>query len=136
MFHYLWVLTFSRIVLDIQIWTSFDPILEWRQKEESGMGHNIIILKNWFQKSINNLEKTMVFLLQLEYNLQIWPLFGTILTLWGHKRIVKFPDFGKMTRYQIFNSKNIHGSKLRMFYCCLVAIYCFETALKNFGKWR
>ena len=48
---------FSPIVLDIQIWASFDPILEWRQKEGLGMGHDIRILKNWFQKWVTKLEK-------------------------------------------------------------------------------
>ena len=42
----------SPIVLDIiQIWASFDPILEYiRQNERLGMGHNITALKNWSQK--------------------------------------------------------------------------------------
>ena len=42
----------SPIVLDIiQIWASFDPILEYiRQNERLGMGHNITALKNWYQK--------------------------------------------------------------------------------------
>ena len=29
----------------------------------------------------------------------------------------------------------MHGFKFRTFYY-MVAIYCFETALKNLGKWR
>ena len=50
MFHYLCVLTFfSPIVIDIQIWASFDPTLERRQNKGLGMGHNITILKNWSQ---------------------------------------------------------------------------------------
>ena len=36
---------FSPVVLDIQIWVSFDPILKWRQNEELGIGHNITVLK-------------------------------------------------------------------------------------------
>ena len=32
---------FSPIVLDIQIWASFEPILEWRQNEGLGIGRNI-----------------------------------------------------------------------------------------------
>ena len=43
---------FSRIVLDIQIWVSFDPILEWRQNMGFEMDHDIITLKNWSQKWI------------------------------------------------------------------------------------
>ena len=35
---------------------------------------------------------------------------------------------------KFFTSKNIHGSKFSTFYCCLIAIYCFETALKNLSK--
>ena len=34
---------FSPIVLDIQIWVSFDPILEWCQNEGLGMGHKTIV---------------------------------------------------------------------------------------------
>ena len=40
----------SPIVLDIQIWVSFEPILERRQSEDLGMGYNITILKIWSQK--------------------------------------------------------------------------------------
>ena len=45
------------MVIDIQIWASFYPVLEWRQNKGSGMGHYITILKNWSQKWIINLEK-------------------------------------------------------------------------------
>ena len=40
----------SPIVLDAQIWASFEPILERRQDEELRMGYNITIFKIWFQK--------------------------------------------------------------------------------------
>ena len=36
----------------------------------------------------------------------------------------------------IWSLKNANDWKCRSFYCCLVAIYYFETILKNFGKWR
>ena len=36
---------FSPIALDIQIWASFDPVLEWRQNEGLGKGDNIKISK-------------------------------------------------------------------------------------------
>ena len=49
MFHYLWVLTLFHQQY-LQIWTSFDPILEQLQNEGLGMGHNITMLKNWSQK--------------------------------------------------------------------------------------
>ena len=57
------------VVLDVQIWASFDPILEWRENEGLGMGHNyhnftiitiITISKNWSHKWITNLEKNMI----------------------------------------------------------------------------
>ena len=32
--------------------------------------------------------------------------------------------------------KNANGWKCRGFYCYLVAVYYFETVLKNFGKWH
>ena len=59
----------SPIVLDIiQIWASFDPILEYiRQNERLGMGHNITALKNWSQKWITNPEKIIV----IEFDLSI-----------------------------------------------------------------
>ena len=51
---------FSPIVLDIQIWASFDPILEWRQNEEFGMSDNITIVKSWSQKWNTNIEQIVV----------------------------------------------------------------------------
>ena len=51
---------FSPIVLDIQIWASFDPNLEWRQNVRLGMSHGITILKNWSPKWIANLQKTIL----------------------------------------------------------------------------
>ena len=50
---------FSQIVLDIQIWVSFEPILEWHQNEGLGMSHNITILNIWFRKGITKLKKTV-----------------------------------------------------------------------------
>ena len=50
----------SPIALDIQIWASCDPTLELRQKEVLRIIHNIIIFKNWSQKSVTNLEKAIV----------------------------------------------------------------------------
>ena len=41
---------FSPAVLDIQMWVFLDPILQLRQNEGLGMGHNITIFKSWFQK--------------------------------------------------------------------------------------
>ena len=43
---------FSPIVLDIQIWVSFGPILEWRQNEELGMGYNITVLKTGLKNEL------------------------------------------------------------------------------------
>ena len=55
-------------------------------------------------------------------------------SLYDVTRIVKFPHFGKIMEEKFFTTKNIHCSKFEIFYC-LIAIYCFETALKNLGKW-
>ena len=75
----------------------------------------------------------MIFLSQMEYSIQIWPPFGPILTLWRQK----------MLNFQILKydkRSNLSGQKIYMIsipsLVCLIAIYCFETALKNLGKWR
>ena len=51
----------SAVVLDIQTWAFFHPILESCQNEGLGMSHDITVLKNWSQKWITNLKKTIVF---------------------------------------------------------------------------
>ena len=38
--------------------------------------------------------------------------------------------------WKLSSLKNTNAWKCRSFCCCLVAIYYFETVLKNFGKWR
>ena len=97
----------SPIVLDIQIWDSFDPILEWHQSEGLGMGHNIPILKSWFQKCITNLEKTIV--IEFDFFYYSWNIvykFGPLLAqlwLFDVTRIVKFPNFWKMKEDKIFH---------------------------------
>ena len=98
------------VVLDVQIWASFDPILEWRENEGLGMGHNyhnftiitiITISKNWSHKWITNLEKNMIIEFDL-FNI-IWNIvykFDPVLAqFWFYDvtRFVKFPNFGKMT---------------------------------------
>ena len=85
---------FSPTALDIEIWVCFDPILEWRQNEGLGMSQNNAVLKNWSQKWVTNLDKTIV----IEFDLfitfgvkyEIWSFSGPILNL-GFTRIVKFP---------------------------------------------
>ena len=64
MFHYIYDLS-SLIELDIQLWASFKPILEFRQSKRLGMDHNITILKNCPQKWITNLDWK-------KYNYHIW----------------------------------------------------------------
>ena len=66
-------------------------------------------------------------------DIQIWAYFDLILEKGQGLTILKkcFPNFGKMTEDQFFHLKKY---KFRILYCCLVAIHCFETALKNFGK--
>ena len=60
------------MVVDVQIWTSFDPILEWLPNKGLGMGHNITVSKKWSQLLPS---KTPWLLnLILVYNLQRnWP---------------------------------------------------------------
>ena len=63
--------------------------------------------------------------------------FGPFLAqfcLYDVTRIIKFPNFGKWQKIKFFYLKLY--TKFRTFYCCLVAIYSFEAALKNLGKWR
>ena len=69
----------------------------------------------------------------MEYSIQIWPPFDPILTLWRQK----------MLNFQILKNdkrSKFSGQKIYMIsipsLVCLIAIYCFETALKNLGKWR
>ena len=50
--------------------------------------------------------------------------------------MINFQISEKRRKMKFFTSKNIHGSEFRIFSCYFVAIYCFETALMNFGKWR
>ena len=93
---------FSPIVPYMQIWACFGLILEWPQNEGLGMGHNITVLKNWSQKWIASVKKSLS---QFEYSIQIWPLFVSI--YYDATRIVKFPipNFGKMMEDQIFHLK-------------------------------
>ena len=107
MFHKLWLMTFftnsTRYTNLGLFWPNF------RMTSEHGIWngpwyHN-------FKKLVPKMNywKTIViefdfFLSQLEYSIQVWPLFGTIFTLWHHE-IVKFPNFGKMIKDKIFYLK-------------------------------
>ena len=84
---------FSPKVLDIQIWASFDSILEWRQNAGLRMGHNITILKNWSQKWINNPEKTTVIAFDLFIPVGI--LYTRLAPFW--------PNFHFMTSQGLLN---------------------------------
>ena len=130
---------FSPIVLDIQIWVSFDPILEWRQNKELGRGHNIAVLKTGLKNELITPKKHSYWIWPFYHRWNIVYKFGPFLAqfwLYDVTSIVKFANVGKMTKDQIFPLKNIHGSKIKTFYCYLAVIYCFESALKNLGKWR
>ena len=48
--------------------------------------------------------------------------------------LLKFQILEKWQKIKFFSSKDVHGSKLRTFYCFLVGVYYFETALKNLGR--
>ena len=52
------------------------------------------------------------------------------------QRLLHYQILEKWRKIKLFTSRNISGSKLRTFYCCLAVIYCFETAFKNLGKLR
>ena len=120
---------FSPTVLDIQIWAYFDLILE--------KGQGLTILKKCFQKLIINLKKANTYWIWSfchSWNIAYrFDSFSAQLWLYYVTSIEKFQNFGKMTEDQFFHLKKY---KFRILYCCLVAIHCFETALKNFGKWR
>ena len=47
----------------------------------------------------------------------------------------QFQILEKWWKIKYFTLNNIHGSKFRIFYYCLVVVCCFETTLKNLGKW-
>ena len=53
------------MVVDVQIWTSFDPILEWLPNKGLGMGHNIPISKKMV--SIKGLENIII----IEFDLSV-----------------------------------------------------------------
>ena len=96
---------FSPIVLDIQIWVSFDSILEWRQNEELGMGHNITVLKTGLKNELITLKKHSYWIWSFYHSCNIVCKFGPFLAqfwLYGVTRIVKFPNVGKMTKDQTF----------------------------------
>ena len=44
--------------------------------------------------------------------------------------LFNFRILEKWPKIKFFTSKYLHGSEVRTFHCCLVAVYCFETALK------
>ena len=127
---------FSPIVLDIQIWVSFGPILEWRQEEELGMGHNITVSKTGLKNEMITPEKHSYWIWSFYHSWNIVYKFGPFLAqfwLYDVTSIVKFQIFPKI---KYFPSKNIYDSKFKTLYCYLAVIYSFETPLKNFGKWH
>ena len=130
---------FSPIVLDIQIWVSFGPILEWRQNKELWMDHNIIVLKSGLNNELITSKKHSYWIWSFYHSWNIVYKFGPFLAqfwLYDVTNIVNFQMLKKWRKIKYFPSKNIHGSKFKTFYCYLAVIYCFETALKNLGKWR
>ena len=127
---------FTQIVLDIQIWVSFELILEWHQNGGLGMDH-IINLNVWSSKWITNLKKTVIqFDLFITVGIEYTNMapFWLNLPLWSHKDCLISKFWKKWWKIKFFTSKNTHDSKFRTFYYCLVAIYSSETALKNLGK--
>ena len=115
MFHYLCFLTFfansSRYANLGLFWPNF------RMQSERGIRngswyHN---LKYWSQKWITNLEKTSQFDHSFYDSCNIVYKFGLFLVqFWldDIRRIVKFPNFEKMTEDQIFDLKKFGGDIL------------------------
>ena len=77
--------------------------------------------------SIINLKKTMV--IEFHLFITVWIEYRNLAPF--AKRIVKFPEFEKMTEDQIFHlKKKIHGSKFRTFYYYLAVQNSFEESGK------
>ena len=128
---------FSTIVLDIQIWVSFDPILEWRQNEELGMGHKITVLKTGLKNELITPKKHSHWIWSFYHSWNIVYKFGPFLAqfwLYDVTRIVKFPNVGKMTKDQIFLLKKYTWFEVWNFLlllgCDILLWNCFE----EFGK--
>ena len=111
---------FSPIEVDIQIWVSFGPILEWRQNKELGMDHDITVLKTGLKNEL------ITPLSQLEYSIQIWPLFGPILTLWRHKYCWISKCWKNNERSNIFPQKIYMVPSLKL----SIVIWLWHIALK------
>ena len=124
------------IVLDIQIWASFDPILEWHQNKELGMGHNITIIKNWSEKWIANLKETIVIEFDLFITVTAYKFdpFKAQFWLYDVTRIVKFPNFEKMTEDQIFHIKKHTWLQVQNFVFLLGRNILLWNCFVEFGK--
>ena len=94
---------------DVQIWTSFDPILEWLPNKGLGMGHNITISEKWSQllasktpwllnfllvysivyyiQSANILTHLAQFLSQGLLNFQILGIYGDLKNAFGQSHV-------------------------------------------------
>ena len=97
------------------------------------MSHNIAVLKNWSQKWIVSLEENSCGVWSFYHSWNIVYKFGLFLPqfwLYDVTRIFKFPILEKWQKIKFFTLKYIHGFKFKILYYCLVAIYCFETALR------
>ena len=142
MFYYLWVLTFFANSTRYTNLGLFWPILEWCQNEWLRMGHNITVLKNRSHKWIANLEKTIV----IEFNIffhswNIVYIFVSVLAqfwLYDVKRIVEFPNFGKITEGNIFQLKKYTWFQvynfLLLFGRDILIWNCFEEIRLNFER--
>ena len=86
------------------------------------MGYNITVLKNWSQKWITNLEKTIV--IEFDFFSSHEILYTNLAAFWPNfyfmtsQGLLNFKIVQKWRKIKFFNLKNIHGSK-------------FRTALKN-----
>ena len=126
---------FSPIVLDIQIWISFDPILDWRQNKGLGMGHNI------FTKLVLNmnyyLEKNSYWIWSFNtvqtYNTNLAPFWANFDFMDSHV-LLNFQILGKWRNVKFFTSKNTHGSKCRIFHFVWSRYIALKLLWKIWGK--
>ena len=106
------------------------------------MCHNIKIWRSWSQKWITNLGKSSYWIWFFYHSWNIVYKCGPSLAqFWRYDvtRIVGLLSFRILEKWpntKFPPEKNVHGSKVRTFHCCLVAIPCLEIAFKNFKKWR
>ena len=118
------VMSISSLVLDL--W-QFSFIRDWPEvrKLELTPLEFCPIYGDWGELGISNLPHMCLMKCY-------WILQNARVTTFIVSELVKFPTALPIE----IRAKNANGCKCRSFYCCLVAIYYFETVLKNFRELR